>query len=97
MMNTATLIDQMPTVAEHATGTWARNFATSMCRQSLRPGWKPSPKQARMMRLIVKQIPDDCDGFDVIDHNDHFNQEEYHDTYAQDEHTHEGHIDRAGV
>lgn len=75
-MNTVTLIEQMPLVAEHATNPWARNFATSICRQSLRPGWKPSPKQARMMRIIAKQVPDECDGFDVIDYSDHYNQEE---------------------
>jgi len=71
-MNTSTLIDYMPDVAEKAKTPWARRFASSICRQSLRSGWHPSPKQARLMKFAVWQLPDDCDGFEVIDHGDDF-------------------------
>ena len=77
------LIDYMGDVADKATTPWARRFATSMCRQSLRPGWKPSPKQSRMMLLMIKQLPDDCDGFEVIDYDDDFTQEVQHHTQGQ--------------
>lgn len=50
------LIWHMPTVAERATDPWAKSFATSIARQSRRRGWRPTPKQAAMMRRLVSDL-----------------------------------------
>lgn len=42
-------------VAARATNEWARGFAKSVLRQSRRRGWKPSPKQAAVMRRLVSE------------------------------------------
>jgi len=36
-----------------------------------------------MMLLMIKQLPDDCDGFEVIDYDDDFTQEVQHHTQGQ--------------
>ncbi len=35
---------------------WARSFALSIGRQSKRPDWRPSPKQAWIMRQMVQEL-----------------------------------------
>lgn len=67
---TAQLLEWMPDVAEHGATPWARKFATSVLRQSLRAGWSPSEKQRRMMEIAIKSLPSDCDGLEVIDYDD---------------------------
>lgn len=50
------LLHHMPTVAAHAENEWAAGFARSICRQSRRRGWKPSPKQLPLMRRLVSDL-----------------------------------------
>ena len=45
----------MPAIASRSSG-WARDFASSIIGQSKRRGWKPSPKQAAMMRRLVAEL-----------------------------------------
>lgn len=54
--NVEELIWYMPTVAEHATNTWAAGFARSIQRQSRRKGWQPSPKQLACMERLVAEL-----------------------------------------
>ena len=50
------LIWWMPKIAETARNTWARDFALSILRQSRRPGWRPSPRQAECMSRLVADL-----------------------------------------
>lgn len=50
------LIHHMPTIAERAENDWARGFAQSICQQSRRRGWHPSPKQLTVMHRLVKDL-----------------------------------------
>lgn len=41
---------------------WAQGFAKSIARHGKRPAWRPSPKQAHIMRRMVNDLataPDD--------------------------------------
>ncbi len=49
-------LHHMPAVAERATNTWAAGFARSIIRQSRRPGWKPTPKQATILRRLLAEF-----------------------------------------
>ena len=52
------LLWHWPTVlraAQVAGNEWARNFARSIARQARRPDWRPSPKQLRLMGLMVAE------------------------------------------
>ena len=46
----------LETVAAHAGDDWARGCAASVLRQSRRRGWKPSAKQAGIMRRLVAEL-----------------------------------------
>ncbi|MDU9005757.1 hypothetical protein [Sedimentitalea todarodis] len=50
------LLFHMPAVASSAENDWAAGFAKSVCRQSYRKGWKPSPKQLSVMRGLVSDL-----------------------------------------
>jgi hypothetical protein len=36
--------------------SWTRGFAQSIARHSKRPSWRPSPKQAQIMRRLVSEL-----------------------------------------
>lgn len=41
---------------------WAQGFAKSIARHGKRPSWRPSPKQAHIMRRMINDLataPDD--------------------------------------
>lgn len=50
------LLHHMPAVARGATNEWATGFARSILRQAQRPSWRPSAKQASMMRRLVSEL-----------------------------------------
>ncbi len=56
------LLFHMPTVASKG-DRWAREFASSVLKQSRRRKWQPSPKQEALMRRLVGEIfePDEPD------------------------------------
>lgn len=91
------LIDAMVEVANAAENKWPRQFAHSIIKQANRKTWRPSVKQRAMMQRMVKQLTPYSEGFDLIDHDDDFNQDIYPDATAQSELTLMGHIDRASV
>ena len=71
-LSNSQLIDRMAEVADRGRTPWARRFATSMCKASLRPGWKPTPKQRRAMGWAMQQwVPaeqeDADDDFDLFE------------------------------
>ena len=35
---------------------WVRGFVRSIARHGKRPGWKPSPKQAAIMRRLLNEF-----------------------------------------
>lgn len=39
-----------------ATDPWAISFARSILRHAKRPDWRPSPKQAGMMRRMIAEV-----------------------------------------
>lgn len=48
--------------AMHDGDEWGQGFAKSIARQGKRPSWRPSPKQAHIMRRMVNDLatpPDD--------------------------------------
>jgi len=46
---------------------WARGFARSIARHGKRPGWKPSPKQAWLMRRMVQELFETDDELELIE------------------------------
>lgn len=50
------LLHHMPSVAIHATNTWAKGFAQSVVKQARRKNWTPSPKQLSIMRGLVSDL-----------------------------------------
>lgn len=50
------LLHHMPTVAERAGETWAKDFARSIIGQSRRRGWKPTDKQLPVMQRLVSEL-----------------------------------------
>lgn len=53
----ANLMDLWPHVMRLATDPWAMEFAVSIWKQAAERNWQPSPKQAKLMRLMVRQLP----------------------------------------
>lgn len=45
-----------PTVVRLAPNGWAQDFARSIAAQSRRRGWKPSKKQAEIMKGMVNEL-----------------------------------------
>ena len=43
-------------VVQRATNEWARDFASSIAKQSRRKGWRPTPKQAALMQRMVSEL-----------------------------------------
>ena len=35
---------------------WIKGFAKSIARHAKRPGWRPTPKQAQVMRALVADV-----------------------------------------
>lgn len=50
------LLHYMPACAREATNEWAANFAADMARRSHWRNWRPSPKQAEIMRQMVAEL-----------------------------------------
>ena len=50
------LLHYMPACAEQATNPWARTFATDMAKRARWKNWRPSPKQAQVMQLMVNDL-----------------------------------------
>ena len=46
---------------------WARGFARSIARQSKRRDWKPSPKQAWIMRRMVQELFETDEELELIE------------------------------
>lgn len=56
-------LSYLPTIIAQSEHEWPRDFARSLIRQSKRHGWKPSPKQAAILRRLVSELftPHDTD------------------------------------
>lgn len=50
------LLHHWPLVMRKATDDWAKGFAASVWKQSIRRGWHPSPKQMGLMRKMVREL-----------------------------------------
>lgn len=48
-------------VATGAADDWVRGFVMSIARQAKRPRWRPTPKQAAMMRRLVAEFRQSSD------------------------------------
>lgn len=58
----------MPRIASMATNAWAKDFASSVVKQSRRRGWQPSGKQLGVMRRLVAELfQHEADDFTVIE------------------------------
>lgn len=44
---------------------WARGFALSIARHAKQPSWRPSPKQAALMRSMVTEARQRPEGGDI--------------------------------
>lgn len=49
-----------------ATESWARGFALNIQRQARRSSWRPTPKQAALMRQMVAELLKEADGETVL-------------------------------
>jgi len=54
-----------PAVVRRASPGWALDFALSIAKQARNPRWRPSPKQAHLMRAAVAELFEDAG--DLID------------------------------
>lgn len=43
-------------IARTSTDRWAKEFATSILRQSRRKGWRPTDRQLGLMRKLVSEL-----------------------------------------
>ena len=50
------LFHAWPLVMRKATDTWAIEFACSIWEQSARKNWKPSLRQLKVMRTMVREL-----------------------------------------
>lgn len=53
---------------QEASDPWAKGFVLSIARHSKRPNWRPTPKQAGIMRrLLAEMARSDTDPGDLIE------------------------------
>lgn len=71
---TERLLVHWPRVVTLAPEGWPRDFARSVSKQCNRRGWRPTEKQASILRRMVSELfthgTADPDDFDLIDRED---------------------------
>lgn len=50
-----------PSVMRQATDDWAQDFAQGVWQRSGNGQWRPTLRQAAVMRRMIRQLPDDQD------------------------------------
>ena len=61
------LIFHMPAIARGKGDEWVKGFAASIMKQSKWRNWKPSPKQAEIMRRLVSELFTETDEMELIE------------------------------